>query len=417
VWALKSGKSTDGCNGNAHMWILNSLLDIPANWNEPAEGEMCAGPEARDHENTDSNYPITDVGAPPKYGRHADLHDSHSDFDDSDPCGFVCLRGYYRGGEFDGSENFAKNFDSVEHRANNYCYRPVRPHVNVVGSEKVTIAASSDPSDLYIDRGAECFDDPLQCGTHDGTDVCDISNLVTVTGNNVNLARIGTYEILYTCRNKAGLEDTATRQVFVEDQKCPTCKFDEPKDSPQITVEASFPYDPNDHLPKCTDDCGFHPAGTEGFEICAKETKDADKHLTTDNVDVEQTGTYYVTYHADDHHNGAGSGKECDQKKYTAVRTVIVVDTMSPIIGLKFDSGSEQWRVHDGKNPAHGDYSAESYSRPTGKIGVNPAVHNFKFMAEVSPANAWMLGAAVVVAATAFVAVSGSAKKTTFVPV
>ena len=49
--------------------------------------------------------------------------------------------------------------------------------------------------------------------------------------------------------------------------------------------------------------------------------------------------------------------------------------------------------------------------------GVNPAVHNFKFMAEVSPANAWMLGAAVVVAATAFVAVSGSAKTTTFVPV
>jgi hypothetical protein len=226
------------------MWILNSLLDIPANWNEPAEGEMCAGPEARDHENTDSNYPITDVGAPPKYGRHADLHDSHSDFDDSDPCGFVCLRGYYRGGEFDGSENFAKNFDSVEHRANNYCYRPVRPHVNVVGSEKVTIAASSDASDLYIDRGAECFDDPLQCGTHDGTDVCDISDLVTVTGNNVNLARIGTYEILYTCRNKAGLEDTATRQVFVEDQKCPTCKFDEPKTAPRSPSRLPSPTTP-----------------------------------------------------------------------------------------------------------------------------------------------------------------------------
>jgi hypothetical protein len=253
--------------------------------------------------------------------------------------------------------------------------------------------------------------------------MCDISNMVTVSGNNVNLAQIGTYMITYTCTNHEQLSHVKKREVVVADRSCPTCAFNN-TDPSSITVEASFPYDPNDHLPMCTDDCGFHAADTnrEAFLTCEQETQPANSSYTESNVDVEQTGTYQVTYHAFDFHNDVNS--KCDTKASYAVRTVVVVDTMSPIIGLKFDSGSQPaWGTPsiDGKNPAHGKFSAENYKRHQytneGKINVNPARYNFKYMAEVSPSNAWMLGAAVVVAATAFVAVSGSAKKTTFVPV
>merc|ERR1711964_298681 len=207
-----------------------------------------------------------------------------------------------------------------------------------------------------------------------------------------------------------------TREVVVADRTCPRCTFNQ-TDSSSITIEASFPYDPNDHLPMCTDDCGFHAADTHlhDFLTCEEETKPANSSYTESNVNVELTGDYYVTYHAFDFHNEVKA--DCDHNNFTAVRTVVVVDTMSPIIGLKFDSGADpHWAIHDGKNPAHNGFSNESYKRNTA-ISVNPARYNFKYMAEVSPANAWMLGAAAVVAATAFVAVSGSAKKTTFVPV
>merc|ERR1711977_722809 len=101
------------------------------------------------------------------------------------------------------------------------------------------IQASRDNNS--VDAGATCSD------AVDG----NISQDVEVSGDVVNLARVGDYEIKYDCQdsnnNKAA---TATRKVTVQDTTCPMCQIeDTPFDGTRkhnkqqtVTIEASFPY-------------------------------------------------------------------------------------------------------------------------------------------------------------------------------
>merc|ERR1711865_453810 len=106
-----------------------------------------------------------------------------------------------------------------------------------------------------------------------GDDV--ISQEVEVSGDVVNLSKIGTYKITYKCKDTAGnAADPLTRTVYVKD-----------------TSEASFPY--SDLGAVCTD-------GLDG----ARKTK------THGKFNVEKVGTYKLTYTANDK-----SGNTIGQKK------------------------------------------------------------------------------------------------------
>merc|ERR1711998_161329 len=111
---------------------------------------------------------------------------------------------------------------------------------------------------------------------------------VEVSGDVMGMAAVGTYKINYNCEDSAGQTDVqATRTVVVQDNTCPTCKV---------------------------------PGGTS-------------------TITVEKTGTYVLTYSVTDK-NGNGDGRTCKAasgaKTDHFTKTVVVEDTMIPIISLKY---------------------------------------------------------------------------------
>jgi hypothetical protein len=163
----------------------------------------------------------------------------------------------------------------------------------------------------YVDAGAACSD------MVDG----NLNPDVEVSGDVVNMAAVGTYVIEYNCEDSAGHSAIpAHRTVIVEDTTCPTCSI--PGDEPIITVEASFPYTEAGSV--CTD-------SIDGFIGDAK---------VFGTVDIEKTGTYVLTYTATDmNNNGFGvSGLSCVTNNAHTTKTVVVEDTMVPIISLKYRS-------------------------------------------------------------------------------
>jgi len=158
-----------------------------------------------------------------------------------------------------------------------------------------------------------------------------ISQNVEVSGAVVNLTREGEYVITYSCADSAGYEAVPqTRTVFVHDCNCPTCTLD---GDATITREASFPYE--DEGATCTDDL-------DGV-LTVTST------ITNLTVDVEKTGTYFVTYFAEDNAGNknfrAQLGGDCDGREGAAcngwnsndIRTVHIVDTLKPVIALNYN--------------------------------------------------------------------------------
>merc|ERR1719453_1263983 len=69
---------------------------------------------------------------------------------------------------------------------------------------------------------------------------------LVVSGDVVNLARVGTYKIYYNCKDTANNKaDLATRTVVVQDTTCPTCNFKDAAAHQSLVLEASFPYTDN----------------------------------------------------------------------------------------------------------------------------------------------------------------------------
>jgi len=253
--------------------------------------------------------------------------------------------------------------------------------------------ATHDSSITFTDPGATCIDDLLHCAHLE-----DCVLPVTVSGDEVDLNVIGTYWIHYHCTSPAGYTLTLPREVIVEDIVCPTCAF-AADDSDNITIEASFPYDATDHRPSCTDDCGY------SSDLNCVETPTV-ATIISNNVDVEKTGTWQVVYNAVDYH-----GNTCHGSRI--IRTVNVVDTMKPIIGLQFNANTSAVRV----SSHTGGSSSVSYNPPT----TNPAKDHFQDYSSLmaitgSSSISWLLSAtAAVVACVAMFA--GSKNKNAFVPV
>lgn len=167
----------------------------------------------------------------------------------------------------------------------------------------------------YADEGATCSD------LIDG----DITDRVQVSGDQVQLSRIGTYRVTYQCSNAYGVAaEPIVRTVTIFDDVCPTCAVD--SNSVQTTIEASFPY--FDDPVSCSDNLPW-PSET---------TLQAKPAHVTGHVNVEVTGTYVLTYSATDYAQNSNfkraNGDACNSA-LVQVRTVIVQDTLEPVISLR----------------------------------------------------------------------------------
>jgi hypothetical protein len=230
----------------------------------------------------------------------------------------------------------------------------VRPVLNVYGGDTLVLEASV--SDFYADSGATCID------STDG----DISDDVDVSGLTYpNYAVEGVYKLKYVCTNSHGeSSDTETRTVVVKDTTCPACVV---HDGPS-SVEASFPY-------------------IDAGASCSDTFDGALPTEVVDGVNVERTGTYTVTYSAQDmagnwnHGESSVAGVSCVGGQ-TYVRTVVVVDTLKPVLALSSDnlllqtSGAEDSSSVDAtitENPAKLHTFASSAARRLDEeVGVAP---------------------------------------------
>merc|ERR1711865_117703 len=100
-----------------------------------------------------------------------------------------------------------------------------------------------------------------------------------------------------------------------------------------LVLEASFPY--SDPGAVCTDNI-------DGDNLKAQTS-------TASSVNVEKTGTYLITYRAQDQSGNWNDADSCTDGP-SVVRTVKIVDTLRPVIGLRY--GDKLLHVGDASDTA-----------------------------------------------------------------
>jgi len=267
--------------------------------------------------------------------------------------------------------------DNVDH---------TRPIIQILGSDDMTLEASHTGN--YVDDGAVCSDQV------DGV----ISQNVEVSGDVVNLSKVGTYEIVYNCKDSAGnAADAATRTVHIAQTSCPTC----------IVEGATGTYGTSDYNVTQQHEASFDY--TDAGAVCQDDIDGNVNYTTINTVDVETTGQYIVTYRA---RNAVGLWNDAATCKGTNglnyYRTVIVVDTLAPVIQVKYNDVVVS-TSHGGGTAVHDDSEA------------NPAdSHTWTLMAEqqTGVAQGWVIGAvASAVAGVALLVASQRRTPTVLVPV
>merc|ERR1711871_1248819 len=208
-----------------------------------------------------------------------------------------------------------------------------KPIITVLEADQQTYEATR--SDNYVDAGATCSDEV------DG----NISQDVEVSGDVVNLARVGVYTIKYNCQDSAAnTADEATRTVVVQDTSCPSCVISDDNTAAAdntdnvVSIEASFPY--NDVGAVATDSL------QGSFGICSVWSDGVLKSSYKEIVNVESTGTYYITYRVKDSNGNWNDNTGCTggQTGDENVRTVVIIDTLRPVIQLKYGGNV----IHEG---------------------------------------------------------------------
>jgi len=270
-----------------------------------------------------------------------------------------------------------------------------KPVIQVLGSNEMTLEATHEGN--YIDDGATCSDQV------DGV----ISQNVEVSGDVVNLSKVGSYTITYNCKDSAGnAAPTLSRYVHVAQTSCPTCVI---TGKDELTHEASFPY--TDQGAVCTDIID----GTVTAE-------------TVGSVDVGKTGKYVLTYRAKNSvglwndglaADGATAGAGCRGTAINYFRTVTISDTLKPVIKLTYDGETDPiaWSGK-GPNSAAADTTGGAPANPYTKgshTGSGLAGYPYNtLMAEeqTSSVNGWVLGA-IASAVTGLALLGYSQRKTT----
>merc|ERR1711871_582637 len=209
------------------------------------------------------------------------------------------------------------------------------PIIQILGSDVMTLEATHQGN--YIDDGATCSDQV------DGV----ISQNVEVSGDVVNLSKVGEYKIQYNRKDNADRSAvTAERIVKVEQTSCPTCTVTGCTAATGCMQyhEASFAYldagascsdvidgDITHQCIKCTGD-NCDAGESAGAPISCQDS---------DLINAKATGTYYITYVAQNPVNKWNWDSDCRGNPFHYVRTVIVQDTLKPVITLRYGSDNK----------------------------------------------------------------------------
>jgi hypothetical protein len=138
-----------------------------------------------------------------------------------------------------------------------------------------------------------------------------------------------------------------------------------------------------------------YSGGTFNHYPCKVKDVGQDSHLVwmhEDKDNLAYTGTYYLTFSATDR---AGNQNNCGNENTNGyyVRTVIVQDTLPPVITLKTHQdkylNKENVIKHTGNDVYHHDGNKSPAQNPAYLFPFNP----FSLMAEQRSVNGWMVGA------------------------
>merc|ERR1711881_198320 len=247
------------------------------------------------------------------------------------------------------------------------------PIIQILGSDQMTLEATHQGN--YIDDGATCSDQV------DGV----ISQNVEVSGDVVNLSKVGTYTITYNCKDSANnAAPAARRTVVVAQTSCPRCHV---FGIDTVEHEASFPY--ADAGAACSDVID----GTTATK-CYKSAVDGAPDLTTavdcgsGMVQTATTGTYKIEYRAENTVGLWNDDSNCRGGAISYRRTVVVMDTLRPVITLTYNKdGNADVEVakgtvgnHDGQSDGSGaGYLTQAglgANKGTTKSGYTSATHN-----------------------------------------
>jgi len=199
------------------------------------------------------------------------------------------------------------------------------PVIYITGGDVAYVEANTVGM-KFVDAGATCSDD------QDG--LIYENQKASSSEDEVDESKLGSTNLVYTCRNKDGNEATeAQRFVTVRDTTPPVCKL---VGAASVTHEAGFAY---------TD---------KGCE-CQDSYQGSLTPVITNDVDHTRVGTYASHCNAQD-----ASGN----KAAAVSRTVIIADTLKPVIALS--SGWGQDKVH----------IAQSDSSDTSTLGDDSVVNN-----------------------------------------
>merc|ERR1719326_1001726 len=166
-----------------------------------------------------------------------------------------------------------------------------QPIIQILGSDTMQLEATHQGN--YIDDGATCSDQV------DGV----ISQNVEVSGDVVNLSKVGTYRITYNCKDSANnAAPPATRTVVVAQTSCPKCTVHGNLD---VQHEASFPY--TDAGAACSDVIDGAVTTHCSSDNAAWTSADGCSNL----VDVSITGVYNIVYTAQNTVGLWNNGENC----------------------------------------------------------------------------------------------------------
>merc|ERR1712188_262661 len=227
------------------------------------------------------------------------------------------------------------------------------PIIQILGSDQMTLEATHQGN--YIDDGATCSDQV------DGV----ISQNVEVSGDVVNLSKVGTYTITYNCKDSANnAAPAARRTVVVAQTSCPRCHV---FGFPTVKHEASFPY--ADAGAACSDVIDGTTA-TECYAQWPNNPTQVSNDCTARLVDTETTGTYIIEYKATNTVGLTNTDDHCRGGPIEYKRTVNVLDTLRPIISLKYtssDGGTVQ--VIARGDAGHDSFAPDKPFDPTENLG------------------------------------------------
>ena len=180
------------------------------------------------------------------------------------------------------------------------------PQIQLNGPPSITLRAEKGRKHPAF--GAKCYDTA-------GKDLPMVTEIFAPDGLHVDIGLFidqgtpGLWRVVYHCQDVGGQEAKKERLVLVKDKTCPTCTVTRGQWGGHVV--ARVPFNPLDEV-TCTDDMTGAIAPTVSGRI---------------NLDVP--GSYVITYHARDGNGNMNDGPDCERRKITYERIIVVTPSIA----------------------------------------------------------------------------------------